>query len=131
MKSSVDKTNVVVLLADDDAFLRDLVGAKLRTCGYDVTEAGSGDEALPLLQSRGFHVLVTDISMPGALDGWLLADRARGIQPDIAVVYVSSGQHDAACGVSGSLYLRKPVHLDDLVTAVRQLVSRRGDEVSA
>lgn len=131
MKPSVDDTNanvLTILLADDDAFLRELVGAKLRTCGYDVTETRSGDEALPLLQSRRFNVLVTDISMPGALDGWSLADQARGIHPDIPVVYVSSAPQDAACGVSGSLYLQKPVHLDVLVTALRQLV-RRGDEI--
>lgn len=124
--TDTDPGVLTILLADDDPFLRDVVGAKLRTCGYNVTEAGSGDEALPLLQRRGFDVLVTDISMPGALDGWLLADQARGIHPDIALIYVSSGPQDAERQVSGSLYLRKPLDLDDLVTAVRQLASRRG-----
>lgn len=120
-----------ILIVDDDPHVRALIGGKLRASGHDVVEAESGDAALPLLERGGFEVLVTDISMPGALDGWALADRARSIHPRIPVVYVSGGPQDPDRRLELSLYLRKPFHPDELVAAVRQLAPRRGDEAPA
>ena len=91
---------------------------------YRMIVASTGDEALPLLLAGGVDVLITDISMPGTLDGWALAERARLFDPDIPVIYVSSRPTDAARQVSNSLHLRKPFHPDAIVTAIRQLRPR-------
>lgn len=118
---------LTVLFAEDDPFLRELIALKLKADRYRVIEVATGDEALPLLGEGGIDLLLTDISMPGALDGWSLAKRARLIDGEIAVVYLSSGPPNAAKQVSGSLYLRKPCHPDAIVAAIRQLMSRRDD----
>lgn len=125
VKSCTDDSTLTILLADDDPFLREALLSSLRACGFRVMEADSGDSALPILWSGGFDVLVTDISMPGELDGWALADRALAVHPDIAVVYISSGPENAARRIARSLYLRKPFHPDAVAGAVRQLAGER------
>ena len=116
-----------VLLAEDDPFMCELTSAWLQAHGYRVIESVSGDLALPVLQAGGVDVLVTDIAMPGALDGWALAVRARTLHPQIVVVYLSSRPAIAARQVRHSLYLQKPFHPDAIVAAIRQLTSWRGD----
>lgn len=132
--SSDDDTHpkiLTVLLAEDDPFLRQALGSTLQAGGFIVREADSGDHALPILEAGGIDVLVTDISMPGALDGWSLADRALVLHPDIAVVYISSGAENAARRIGRSLFLRKPFHPDAIVGAVRQVASQRDGESPA
>jgi CheY-like chemotaxis protein len=123
-----DPKNLTVLLAEDDPFLREAIGSGLQACGFTVMEAVTGDHALPVLETGGIDVLVTDISMPGELDGWSLAERALDIHPDIAVVYMSSGPEIAARRIARSLFLRKPFHPDAIVSAIRKVVSQRDGE---
>lgn len=108
--------------------MREAIGSSLQASGLQVMEAESGDRAWPILQAGGIDVLVTDISMPGALDGWSLAERALDIQPDIAVVYMSSGPEVAARRIARSLFLRKPFHPDAIVRAIRRITSQGDGE---
>jgi len=117
----------LILIAEDDVFLREMIGAKLTAHRYRVVEAAGGDQALASLERGGFDVLVTDIMMPGGPDGWAVAKRARVIHPDIAVVYSSSRPADGARQVGGSLFLRKPYSPDAIVAAVRRLTAWRGE----
>jgi two-component system, response regulator PdtaR len=118
-----DTSNVTILVTEDDPWMQELIGAKLRTHRYRVIEAASGGDALLLLRTGGVDVLVTDIAMPGALDGWALGQQARLVHPTIAVVYVSSRPADAARQVSHSLYLQKPFLPDAIIAAIRHLTS--------
>jgi CheY-like chemotaxis protein len=131
VKSSGNDTKPIlltVLLAEDDPFLREAISSSLQACGFTVMEAESGDHAWPILETGGIDVLVTDISMPGALNGWSLAERALAIHPDIAVVYISSGPEAAARRIARSLFLRKPFHPDAIVSAIRKVASQRDGE---
>ena len=131
MQSSGNETKpkiLTVLLVEDDPFLRQAIGFSLQACGFTVMEAKSGDHAWPVLETGGIDVLVTDISMPGKLDGWSLAERALAIHPDIAVVYISSGPEVAARRIARSLFLRKPFHPDAIVSAIRKVASQRDGE---
>lgn len=126
-EDDTDSGALTILLAEDDPFLRELLGSALRNQGYRVLEAESGDQALSLLHQGRIDVLVTDIVMPGEVDGWALGEQARGVHPEIAVVYSSSRPAVAERQVSRSLYIRKPYHPDAVVSAVHQLTSRRED----
>lgn len=119
---------LTVLVAEDDPFLREAIGSSLRAGGFLVVEAESGDHAWAILESGGIDVLVTDISMPGELDGWSLAERALDIQPGIAVVYMSSGPEVSARRVRRSLFLRKPFHPDAIIDAIRRIAPQRDGE---
>ena len=128
MKSCGDDTDpksLTVLLAEDDPFVRGAIGSGLQADGFSVMEAESGDHAWPMIEAGGFDVLVTDITMPGELNGWLLAEQALAVHPGIAVVYISSGPENAARRVDRSLFLRKPFHPDTIVIAVREAASQR------
>jgi CheY-like chemotaxis protein len=129
-ENDANPSALTILLAEDDPFLREMIGAGLRAHGCLVVEAETGDHALPLLRAGGIDVLLTDISMPGSLDGWSLAEQARLIDPRIVVIYSSSAPRDAERQVSGSLYLRKPYRPSAVIAAIRRLTSRDNDPAS-
>lgn len=128
MPSSRPRPAKTVLIAEDDRMVRELIVTRLGAEGYSLVEAAAGDQALPLLQGGDIDVLVTDISMPGKLDGWALAEQARAIHPRVAVVYVSGGPPEAARQVSGSVFLRKPFPAHAIVHAIGQVTAQPDDE---
>jgi two-component system, chemotaxis family, sensor kinase CheA len=81
-----------LLLVDDSAFFRNMLGPVLKAAGYEVTAVSSGHEALAALKTgHRFDVLVTDIDMPG-MDGFELAEAVRGEQrfAEIPIIALSS-----------------------------------------
>ncbi len=111
-----------VLLVEDELLVRELASEDLGEIGFEVTAASDGDEALGYLrEGRHFDLLFTDIRMPGATDGWLLAQEARKLLPGIRVIY-ATGLGEAADGLcEGERYVRKPYTLDDLRDALTEL----------
>jgi CheY-like chemotaxis protein len=80
----------VVLVVEDDDQVRDYAVEVLREAGFAVLSARDADEALQLLENDGaIEVLFTDIMMPGDIDGFELARRAREMHPRLAVVYAT------------------------------------------
>jgi PAS domain S-box-containing protein len=120
-----------ILLAEDDDALRHLFVDYLRSKGYRVIEAVDGPNALHASEEEGtFHVLVTDMIMPG-FGGHKLADLLLARCPDIPVIFLS-GYTDRAANIQefkflSSYYLQKPFSMDALARAVRTaLRDRRG-----
>ena len=111
-----------VLLVEDELLVRELASEDLADAGFEVTAAGDGDEALGYLrEGRRFDLLFTDIRMPGAVDGWQLAQEARQLLPELRVIY-ATGLGDAADGLAeGERYVRKPYSLTDLHQALAHL----------
>jgi DNA-binding NtrC family response regulator len=70
-------------------------------------------------------VLVTDIRLPGDVDGWQVVERCRENFPELQVIYATGFSPVEACPVSGSLTLQKPYQPDRLVEAVRQMGKER------
>lgn len=88
-----------VLVVEDEPHLREAVSAALALEGFSVTEAADGDEAAGLVDDPDrFDLLVTDVQMPGVLDGLGVAARARARQPDLPIV-VATGRQGAQSGV--------------------------------
>ncbi|HYZ61569.1 MAG TPA: response regulator [Acetobacteraceae bacterium] len=113
----------LVLLVEDDASVRRVAAAALRSLGYAVQEAGNGDEALVLLNG-GLRpaVLFTDVVMPGTLDSRQLAIQAKALVPDLAVLF-TSGYTQEAIVHNGQLgpglnLLSKPWRTEELGRAV-------------
>ncbi len=119
-----------VLLVEDEAAVRRLTATLLRSSGYTVLEASSGDEALALLSkgSGPVHLLLTDFVMP-RINGRDLAERAQAVRPDLRVLYMS-GYTDAgfldrtALGPADSL--QKPFTKAALAQKVREVLDRQG-----
>ncbi|MDJ0910689.1 MAG: PAS domain S-box protein [Woeseiaceae bacterium] len=114
-----------VLLVEDDEKLRGVLERQVRSLGYRVTVADSGDAALDLLQG-GLEVdlLVTDVVMPGSLMGTQLAQRARGLMPTLPVIFLSGYPAEASIHGNGlhpeDIVLMKPVSLESLSKQMRR-----------
>lgn len=128
--ATVDLTGVHVLIVEDDQDSRQLLVTFLEYCGALVTMCHSTESALEDLAEYRPHVIVSDLSLPGA-DGLhfiralrRLESEAGGDVPAIAISAYDKDFTASAARVAGySGYLVKPVNLDDLVTLVRDLVS--------
>jgi two-component system cell cycle sensor histidine kinase/response regulator CckA len=111
-----------VLLVDDEPPLRRLAAHALKAAGHEVREAEDAEVALEAV-AEGFvpEVLVTDVTMPGEMDGLALADALRRAMPDLSVVLVSGyGERTVGEGLSGRRYafLEKPFRMKALLAAV-------------
>lgn len=114
-------TALRILVAEDEALLRELTCEDLRDAGHTVASAENGHAALQALERESFDVLLTDIRMPGNLDGWELARRARVLWPAINVIYLSGYSPDALQPVPGGRILKKPCRLAELLLVLEQL----------
>lgn len=111
-----------VLLVEDEALLRIVIGDELRDAGFEVIEAGDGGEALRFL-ADGVRVdlLFTDIRMPGEASGWDVAERARKLRPDIPVIYATGYSEDPLRIVPGGKFFKKPYAVHAIIEAAREL----------
>jgi CheY-like chemotaxis protein len=117
---------LVVLVVEDDQTIQSIVEEALSDGGFEPAIAASGEEALTLLGGSKYRVLVVDIKLgKDRIRGWDVARRARAINPDLPVVYITGANADewAAQGVPNSILLTKPFAPAQLVTAVSQLLN--------
>jgi CheY-like chemotaxis protein len=126
---SIDLTGVHVLIVEDDEDSRQLLTTFLEYCGALVTTCHSTESALEDLGEYRPHVVVSDLSLPGA-DGLqfirALRERSPEAGGDVPAIAVSAYDKDftaseaRVAGYTG--YLVKPVNLEELVTLVRDLL---------
>lgn len=106
-----------VLLVDDEAPLRSLLAEMLSETGYTVIEAANGHQGLTILQSpQHIDLLITDVGLPGNMNGRQMADAARVLRPNLKVIFITGYAEHAAIG-NGPLepdmqVLTKPFALD-------------------
>ena len=118
-----------VLLVEDEPLIREVMAELLEDAGFDVVATCSGDEAAILLAEDGFSVLLTDVTMPGAIDGIALAEHAREVHPGLPVVFVSGRPETElrARHLKPPMeFFRKPYDVDRLVGAVGRLAAAAG-----
>ena len=113
-----------ILLVEDEFLVRDTIAEDLRDRGYTVIEAVSGDEALPICAAGEFDVLLTDIRMPGKVNGWDLAEHCREGRPGLPVIYTTGFSDVPSRHVEGSRYFAKPYKLEAVARAIVELTSR-------
>jgi CheY-like chemotaxis protein len=95
----------------------------LTDAGFEVIEAATGEEALQACRQSPADLLFTDIRLPGHLTGWDVAEHCRAMHPDIPVIYATGYSDVEARRVSGSRFFRKPYRGEQIVSAVRELLS--------
>ena len=116
-----------VLFVEDEFFIREWIAQSLAEQGFAVESVTNAADALSHISRGRIDVLLTDINLPGAMDGAALARRARELRPDLAVIYASA--HAASLSsktrVPGSVVLSKPYEPGALgrllATAVRTI----------
>jgi len=122
-----------VLLAEDEALVRMMAADVLREeGGFKVVEVVNGDEALTVLEATAdVRALVTDVEMPGSLDGFTLSRVVRQAWPHIGIVVTSGRMPPRPNDLpSGALFIPKPYRPADLVAAVRTVLPSGQPETS-
>jgi signal transduction histidine kinase len=121
-------TGRTVLVIDDEVIVRMLMVELLEDAGYRVIEAHDGPSALKALQQEGpIDVLVTDVGLPGGMNGRQVADAARETRPAIAVLFVTGYADMRAVGedmAGGMQVMAKPFEGDELLRRVAELAER-------
>jgi CheY-like chemotaxis protein len=117
-----------VLVVEDDVILRYTLAEWLRACGNEVFEAASGDEAQTVLSTvLEIDLVVTDVQMPGSLDGLQLTRDLHATQPQIPVIVVSGLPLRADAESAGAAgFYPKPYNLDQLAARIAELIAQRG-----
>jgi DNA-binding response OmpR family regulator len=119
--------SATVLLAEDDAPSRQIFHTVLDNEGYQVIEVPDGESALDVLRRHPVDLLLTDVMMPG-MTGIELLERSRAIRPDLRAIVMTG--HKTSEAVIGALrnraceFLEKPFRIEELVEAVRSVLSR-------
>lgn len=118
---------VMVLVVEDDQMIQAIVEEALTEGGFEASIAGTGEEAITLLQDDKdkYRAVITDVNLRGKFDGWEVAKQARQIKPDLPVIYMTAAAADqwTSHGVPNSILLTKPFAPAQLVTAVSQLLN--------
>ena len=122
---------IVILVVEDEPLIQEVLQLALEEAGFAVITARSVDKAIAMLeaQSPEFRALITDINLSsGKLTGWDVARRARELNPDLPVVYMTgdSAQEWSSMGVPNSVLLMKPFAPVQVTTAVSQLLNASG-----
>lgn len=114
-----------ILLAEDDAALRQFIKAALEKSGHEVSAHEDGLAALAALKGREFDLLLTDIVMPG-LDGIELSAKAAELRPAMKIVFITGfaamALEDKNALRGQSKIISKPFHLGQLTAEVEAML---------
>jgi CheY-like chemotaxis protein len=111
-----------VLVVEDEVLVRALIAETLRDDGCAVTEVGTADEAVRALKSAATpDVMITDVKLPGAMNGVELAACVRRAQPQMKVIVTSGHAPAGDARHVADAFLAKPFELRQLVGKVRSL----------
>jgi len=122
-----DGAGEVVLVIDDELTVRMLIADVLAEAGYSAIEAADGQSGLKLLESDArVDLLITDVGLPGGMNGRQVADAARALRPELKVLFITGyaetavvrdGQLDPGMGL-----ITKPFQMDALGAKIREML---------
>lgn len=114
-------------MADDEEELLELIRFSLDAEGFQVTTAKNGKQALDLVRSQNFDLVILDVMMP-QMDGYHVSGEIAGDPDAPPVLLLTSRDYDqdqaAVRGCGASAFLSKPFDMPDLFEAVRNLIDR-------
>jgi CheY-like chemotaxis protein len=116
-----------ILVVEDDARVRRVTTARLRSLGYEVIEADNGAAAFALLAAHPkIAMIFTDVVMPGGMNGDELAEAALAAKPDLKVLFTSGYAEPAVArqGLGAGAWLKKPYTAAELAEKIREILSQ-------
>ena len=121
-----DPAGSTILVVDDEVLIRMTLAEELADSGYACLTAGNGAEALRLLdENPAIALLVSDLGLPGGMDGRELAETARAVRPGLPVLFVTGYADQADLAVAagpGHAVMAKPFRTAELLAKVRSLL---------
>jgi CheY-like chemotaxis protein len=114
-----------ILVVDDEPLIRLGLAFQAAEWGYDVVEAGSADDALSEFQRHpDISLVITDVDMPGSMDGVRLAHFVRERWPPVGLIVVSGKRAiEATMLPEGCRFFEKPLRDELIRQAIRELTT--------
>jgi CheY-like chemotaxis protein len=122
--AGLDGGDEAILVVEDDVLVRRYVVGQIQSLGYRTLAAGNASEALAIIEAdEGIDLLLTDVMMPGSINGRQLAVAAQHRRPSLRILYTSGYSENAmvddGCLDAGVLLLAKPYRKIDLAKMIR------------
>ena len=119
----------VVLVIDDEPTIRMLIAEVLTEAGYAVIEAPDGPAGLRVLESNArVDLLITDVGLPGGMNGRQVADAARMNRPNLKVLFITGYAENAVVArgqlAKGMFVVAKPFQMDILAKRIREIIEQ-------
>ena len=110
MGKTVELQRPAILVVEDEVLVRLELVDLIEESGFQVFEAGSADEAIKLMETNpGIHILITDVDMPGSMDGLRLSHYVRDRWPPVKIVVASGHVRVGAADLpEHGVFLDKP-----------------------
>jgi two-component system, OmpR family, KDP operon response regulator KdpE len=122
-----ERTQANILVVDDESSIRQALRVTLGTIGFEVAEAGTGEEALELILSRQYDAVLLDMNMPG-MGGLTACREIRRLSPNLPILMVTIRDHQddkvEALESGADDYVTKPFHMRELAARVRAAIRR-------
>ena len=114
-----------ILLVEDELFIRVLLADELRDEGYQVIEASNAEEALEVLRGVVPDAILSDVNMPGSIDGLGLLAAVKVAFPGLPVIIMSGHVHPGDAVAAGAhQFVAKPFRIGVIVEAVREVLEK-------
>jgi CheY-like chemotaxis protein len=115
-----------VLVVDDDPNIRMLLAEVLEELGYNVIEAEDAAQGLAVLQSgSAIDLLITDVGLPGGMNGRQMAEAARDARPGLKILFITGYAEKSAADDAqpGTYTMAKPFALDALANRIKTIIA--------
>lgn len=119
---TIDKEKVNILVAEDEADLREILKVTLEQQGYRVILASDGDEAIQKMEEKSLQMALIDIKMPG-VNGKELVSRIKQTNPRLPIVIITGSpdfKEEMSLKKQVCKYIYKPFRLDKLMGVVKE-----------
>ena len=121
-------TKYKILIVDDEPGWRELLSYELTPKGYEVVSANNAAEGLACLEQQSFDLVITDVRMPGPMDGIDLIEAHRRVNPSQKVIFITGYAADEKLGkalqLACSRCLKKPFDIDQLFHEIQSLLQQ-------
>lgn len=119
----VKNSRISILVVEDEPFIRMDLSGFLSDSGFHVLEAGNADEAVILLEQHDIALIITDVDMPGSMDGLKLARAVSDRWPPIRIIVVSGHRLVEITDIpDGSVFFAKPYDQPHLLASMHDLL---------
>lgn len=114
-----------ILVVEDEFLIRFMLSDELRDAGYQVIEACDATEAVAVLKTVQPDLIISDVRMPGSLDGMGLLALVRETTPALPVIIISGHMHPAQALIEGATqFVAKPYLMEAVVDAVQKVLGK-------
>lgn len=126
-QTAVEARRTSILVVEDDVLLRLITAEDLRGAGFSVIEAANADEAMTILDGAvPVDLVLTDIRMPGSMDGLALAAFVRQRWPSLRIVVASGERPTQAALAVADAFLPKPYDSSAILARLKTLIGSWG-----